>query len=164
MKTKQIVIFSIIAITIIGLISLSGCVTQKTYTIPHTNGTTITTTTSNGNSYSTTTGITLTDQRAKQLDETFRPVLTKVFGGAKPTSVINAKGGISVVYILPKKATQGDYNKLVTEVKNIGFNITMQSTTSESYGFIAISNTTSYLFGGNYGKDKISISAMQMQS
>ena len=163
METKQVVMFSIIAIAIIGLISLSGCVTQKTYTIPHTNGTTITTT-DNGNGYSTTTGITLTDQRAKQLDETFRPVLTKVFGGAKPTSVLNAQTGISVIYTLPKKATQSDYNNLVTEVKNIGFNITMQSTTSESYGFIAVSNTTSYLFGGNYGEDKISISAMPMQS
>ena len=143
------------ALLILGLIALSGCVSQKNYA----NGEF---TTTEGNSYYTTPAVTINDPELKKADTEIKPILEETFGGAKPVSVLNLQSGKVIVYLLPRKITQSDYKQLTNEIINQGYNITVQNADNESFGFVMMKDDFGLLVGGNFNKDKISVSVINL--
>ncbi len=134
---------------ILGLITLSGCVSQKTYSV-----------TTEGHSYYTTPSVNINDPELKKADAEIKPILEETFGGAKPVSVLNLQSGKIIVYLLPRKITQSDYKQLTEEIINQGYNITVQNADNESFGFVMVKNDFGLLVGGNFDQDKISVSVI----
>ncbi len=137
------------ALLILGLIALSGCISQKV-------------TTTEGNTYYTTTTITINDPELKKADAEIKPILEETFGGAKPISVLNLQSGKIIVYLLPRKITQSDYKQLINEIINQGYNITVQNSDNQSFGFVMVKNDFGLLVGGDFNKDKISVSVINL--
>ena len=155
METKEIFYGSAAIAFIIGVILLSGCIGTQKVINPNGGSATI----SNSNSYLASPDLPITDKYSKQADSLIRPILIKVFGGAKVKSTLVNGNSHSVVYILPRKITVNDYTPIINKLQDLnGWNITMKNANDKSLLIVINSNETSIAISFNVGGNTAGVS------
>ncbi|WP_202320788.1 hypothetical protein [Archaeoglobus neptunius] len=97
---------------------------------------------------------------AKQLDDMIRPILNKIFGGAKPDSYYagTSSGGVGVTvhYVIKRPVKSEDLNPLKDSIAALGFENNFGGISNGDFGFTFVKDQKeTIIIGGSLNEQDI---------
>lgn len=107
------------------------------------------------------------DAFVKEVDQTVRPILTNIFGGAKITTSFSNYFGAdapALAYKLKRLTTASDAASLMEKLTAIGFSVEMSSAASDGAYVIVKKGNDTYTFNYNTGEQELILIAQREEA